>query len=128
MAVVYGQESTDAAPEEPYPRPTRPDTATRERRHCPRVRPRLATCLFFFFSRLAPTLLRLGPIRAESGRHRPYRAKRPIQAMAEAAAAASPFCSSSSGMAKAAAASSSFCPLVLLLLLSSFCPSFSVIF
>ena len=73
-------ESTDAALEEPYPRPTRPDTAMRERRRCPRP----ATCLFFFFSRLAPTLLRLGPIRAESGRLRPYRAKRPIQAMAEA--------------------------------------------
>ena len=62
---------------------------------------------FFFFSRLSPTLRRLGPIRAESGRLRLYRAKPAnsspyssfptcrrllewTQAMAEAAAA-SPF-------------------------------------
>ena len=62
---------------------------------------------FFFFSRLSPTVRRLGPIRAESGRLRLYRAKPAnsspyssfptcrrllewTQAMAEAAAA-SPF-------------------------------------
>ena len=73
-------ESTDAALEEPYPNPTRRRASDAAARAFDRVRPRV----FFFFSRLAPTLLRLGPIRVESGRLGPYWAKRPIQAMAEA--------------------------------------------
>ena len=62
-------ESTDAAPEEPYPRPTRPDTATRERRRCPRVRPRV----FFFLAdsrRRYSDSARFSLNRADSGRIR----------------------------------------------------------
>ena len=36
-------------------------------RRCPRVWPQCATCIPRVFSRLVPTQLRLGPIRAESG-------------------------------------------------------------
>ena len=81
-------------------RPVRDAAACASGRVLPRV-------FFFFFSRLSPMLRRLGPIRAESGRLRLYRAKPAnsspyssfptrrrllewTQAMAEAAAA-SPF-------------------------------------
>ena len=43
------------------------DAVTRQGRRCPRVRPRRATCIPRVFSRLVPTQLRLGSIRAESG-------------------------------------------------------------
>ena len=56
----------DAAPEVPHPRWTWRDAATREGRRCLRVRPHHATWLFCFFSRLVPTRIRRGSIRAES--------------------------------------------------------------
>ena len=70
--------STVAAPEEPHPRLTRQRTDVAARASG-RILPRV----FFFFSWLAPTRLRLGPIRVESGQLGPYRAKQlkwPIQA------------------------------------------------
>ena len=65
----------DAALEVPQPHPTRRDTATRRGHRCPLVRPRHATWIPRAFSRLAPTRLRLRPIRAESGRLGPESAE-----------------------------------------------------
>ena len=64
----------DAAKRPRHPRPTR-----RRASDCASV-PRPIFFFFFFFPRLAPTRHRLGPIRAESRRLGPYRAKPPIQA------------------------------------------------
>ena len=66
---MHGRGKTAAAPAS--------DSATRERRRCPHVRPRPATCLFFF---LADSRWRC----SDSARFALNRAKRPIQAMAEA--------------------------------------------
>ena len=63
--------STDVAPEVSHSRPMRRDAATREGRHCSRIRPRHATWLFIFLSRLVPTRLRLEPICAESSLNQP---------------------------------------------------------
>ena len=60
--------STDAAPGVPHPRPTQRDEATSRGHRCPRVQPRCATWIPRGFRRLAPTQLRLGPIRPELGR------------------------------------------------------------
>ena len=65
---------TDTVSEEPHPRPTRwrvrdaVDFATVPRRATS------AACFFFFFPRLAPTRLKLGPIHAKSGWFAPTRA------------------------------------------------------
>ena len=89
--------STDAAPEVPHPRRTRPDAATRRGRRCPRVRPRPAasghvdptwvSSTRADASRFGFDARRREPIRAESGLNRPesagigrYRPKQPIPA------------------------------------------------
>ena len=51
------------------------DVATRQGSHCPRVQPHPATWIPRVFSRLAPTQLQLGPIRAESGQLGPKSAE-----------------------------------------------------
>ena len=60
------------APEEPHLHPTRPDAATREGRHY-LPSGHILPHVFFFFSRLAPTRLKLGPIRVESSLFTPTR-------------------------------------------------------
>ncbi|KAK4580796.1 hypothetical protein RGQ29_024442 [Quercus rubra] len=86
--------STDAAPEVPHPRPTRPDAATRRGRRCPRVRPRPAasghvdptwvSSTRADASRFGVDARRREPIRADSGLNRPVSADigryRPISA------------------------------------------------
>ena len=72
------QGCTDAAPEEPHPHPTRCDAAMREGRRWPRIGAasgRVCHVVSFFFCRLAPMRLRLGPIRADLRRLGPYRPK-----------------------------------------------------
>ena len=66
--------STDAAPEVPHPRRTRPDAATRRGSRCPRVRPRRATWIPRGFLRLAPTRADSALTRADASRFGPTRA------------------------------------------------------
>ena len=76
--IVDKQGCTDAAPEAPHPRPTRCDAAMREGRRWPRIGAasgRVCHVVSFFFRRLAPMRLRLGPIRADLRRLGPYRPK-----------------------------------------------------
>ena len=76
--------STDAAPEVPHPRPTRPDAATRRGRRCPRVRQRPAasghvdptwvSSTRADASRFGFDARRREPFRADSGLNRPVSA------------------------------------------------------
>ena len=75
---------TDATPEEPHLRLTRRDTATREGRRWPCVRPRPATCFFFSPIRAdaAQTQAdsrRFGSYRLNIGVFRPEKGNRPVR-------------------------------------------------